>query len=36
VLKLGSYMAKAKIGSESLTANFVITEGQARDILLGN
>jgi hypothetical protein len=36
VLKPGSYMARAKIGSESLTANFVITEGQARDILLGN
>jgi hypothetical protein len=36
VLKPGSYVARAKIGSESLTANFVITEGQARDILLGN
>jgi hypothetical protein len=36
VLTPGTYVAKAKIGSESLTANFVITEGQARDILLGN
>jgi hypothetical protein len=36
VLKPGSYMAKAKVGNELLSANFVITEGQARDILLGN
>ncbi len=36
VLKPGTYVAKAKIGSESLTANFEITAGQARDILLGN
>jgi hypothetical protein len=36
VLKPGTYVAKANIGSESLTANFEITAGQARDILLGN
>jgi hypothetical protein len=36
VLKPGTYVARAKVGNESLSANFVITEGQARDILLGN
>ena len=36
VLKPGTYVAKASIGSEMLTANFVIIEGQARDIMLGN
>jgi hypothetical protein len=36
VLKPGTYIAKAKIGDEYLSANFVISEGQARDILLGN
>jgi hypothetical protein len=36
VLKPGTYVAKANIGSESLSANFEITAGQARDILLGN
>ena len=36
VLKPGTYVARAKVGNESLSANFAITEGQARDILLGN
>jgi hypothetical protein len=36
VLKPGSYLAKAKIGNEFLSASFEISEGQARDILLGN
>ena len=36
VLKPGTYVAKARIGAESLTANFEIAAGQARDILLGN
>ena len=36
VLKPGSYVAKAQIGDEFLTANFDIRVGQERDILLGN
>ena len=36
VLKPGSYVAKARIGNELLTASFDITAGQQRDILLGN
>lgn len=36
VLKPGSYVAKAQIGNELLTASFDITAGQQRDILLGN
>jgi hypothetical protein len=36
VLKPGSYIAKAQIGGELLTANFNIYAGQERDILLGN
>jgi hypothetical protein len=36
VLKPGTYVAKAQIGKESLTANFDIAIGQERDILLGN
>jgi hypothetical protein len=36
VLKPGTYVAEAKVDNELLTANFVITEGQERDILLGN
>ena len=36
VLKPGTYVAKAKIGNEYLSASFEITEGEARDILLGN
>ncbi len=36
VLKPGSYIAKAKIGNEFLTASFEIAAGQARDIFLGN
>jgi hypothetical protein len=36
VLRPGTYLARAKTGKESLTASFEITEGQARDILLGN
>jgi hypothetical protein len=35
-LKPGSYTAIARIGNESLTASFLIKEGEARDILLGN
>lgn len=36
VLKPGSYIAKAQIGDEFLTASFDISAGQERDILLGN
>ena len=36
VLKPGSYVAKAQIGNELLTASFDISAGQERDILLGN
>jgi hypothetical protein len=36
IKKYLTYVAKANIGSESLSANFEITAGQARDILLGN
>lgn len=36
VLAPGTYTAKAEIGTETLTATFDITSGQARDILLGN
>ena len=36
VLKPGSYTATAQIGSETLTAKFNITAGEARDIILGN
>ena len=36
VLKPGTYVAKAQIGDEFLTANFDISAGQERDILLGN
>ncbi len=36
VLKPGTYIAKAQIGKESLTASFNIAEGQERDIMLGN
>jgi hypothetical protein len=36
VLKPGSYVAKAQIGDELLTATFDIRVGQERDILLGN
>ncbi len=36
VLKPGAYTAKARIGSELLTASFDIAAGQERDILLGN
>ncbi len=36
VLKPGAYVAKAQVGTESLTATFDIAAGQERDILLGN
>ncbi len=36
VLKPGTYVARAQVGRESLSANFNITAGQERDILLGN
>jgi hypothetical protein len=36
VLKPGAYTAKARIGTELLTASFDIAAGQERDILLGN
>gem|GEM_PF-809542 len=36
VLKPGAYTAKARIGTELLTASFDIIAGQERDILLGN
>jgi hypothetical protein len=36
VLKPGTYIAKAQIGDEFLTASFDISAGQQRDILLGN
>jgi hypothetical protein len=36
VLRPGTYTARAQVGSEQLTANFVIAAGQQRDILLGN
>ena len=36
VLKPGTYVARAQIGTEWLTANFDIAAGQERDILLGN
>ena len=36
VLKPGTYVAKAQIGDEFLTASFDISAGQQRDILLGN
>jgi hypothetical protein len=36
VLKPGAYTAKARIGTELLTASFDISIGQERDILLGN
>ena len=36
VLKPGAYTAKAKVGTELLTASFDIAAGQERDILLGN
>lgn len=36
VLKPGTYTARARIGSETLSATFFIGQGEARDILLGN
>jgi hypothetical protein len=36
ILKPGTYIAKAQIGDEFLTASFDISAGQERDILLGN
>ena len=36
VLQPGTYIAKAQIGNEFLSASFDITAGQERDILLGN
>jgi hypothetical protein len=36
VLKPGTYVAKAQIGNELLSASFDIVAGQERDILLGN
>jgi hypothetical protein len=36
VLKPGTYVAKAQVGNELLTASFDILAGQQRDILLGN
>jgi hypothetical protein len=36
VLKPGTYVAKAQVGNEVLTASFDILAGQQRDILLGN
>jgi hypothetical protein len=36
VLLPGTYTARAKVGSEILTATFAIAAGEARDILLGN
>lgn len=36
VLKPGTYRASASTGRETLTATFAITEGEARDIILGN
>jgi hypothetical protein len=36
VLLPGTYTASARIGSETLSATFAISQGEARDILLGN
>jgi len=36
VLRPGKYIAVARVGGERLTASFLIKEGEARDIQLGN